>query len=332
MFFMLYFVTTFKLQWVQADRIVDSPILLLSFLIIVLVLFFMLIIMLVNRYIFVPINQMKKAAEQIRSGNLNYQVKFQGENEITEFCKEFDKMRLRLRDSFLEQNETERQRKLLIASISHDLRTPLTSIKGYVEALQDGIITDPEMQAQYLRTINEKTDLLNHLIDDLSVYSKKDAGEFTLNFERVHTGRMLNNYLDHKKSEFDGAIELRLRKPFIATYIYADPYRMIQIFENLIGNAKKYAKSYVEVRTEVQNYHLKVHICDDGDGIPQDVLQNIFDPFFMVNKKKDQRDKRGTGLGLSIVKQLAEAHYGSIHVESIVGKGTCFTLDIPLDH
>lgn len=330
--FMLYFIATFKLEWIQSDQIINSPILLLSMLIMILILFFMSIIWLINKYIFLPINEMKKAAEQIKSGNLNYPVKSIGNNEIAEFCKEFDRMRLRLRDSILDQNEKERQRKLLIASISHDLRTPLTSIKGYVEALQDGIITDPDAQAMYLQTINEKTDLLNHFIDDLSVYAKQEAGEFTLNFERVHTGRMLNNYLDHKKNEFSSGIELRLKKPFIATYIYADPYRMIQILDNLIGNAKKYATSYVEVRTEVKNYHLKIHICDDGEGIPQDVLQNIFDPFFMVNKKKDQREKRGTGLGLSIVKQLAEAHYGSISVESIVGKGTCFTLDVPLDH
>lgn len=332
MFFMLYLFTTFKIEWVQTSNLFNSPILLLGILTMVLILFFMLIIMLVNKYIFIPISEMKKAAEQIKTGNLNYAIEPVGNNEIAEFCNEFDKMRLRLRESIAEQNEIERQRKLLIASISHDLRTPLTSIKGYVEALQDGIVTDPKAISDYLQTINEKTDLLNHLIDDLSVYSKQDVGQFSLNLERIHTGKMLNNYLDHKKSEFSQGIELRLKKPFIATFIMGDPYRIIQILENLIGNARKYANSYVEVRTEVKNYHLKIHICDDGEGIPQDLLQNIFDPFFMVNKKKDQREKKGTGLGLSIVKQLAEAHQGNISVESILGKGTCFTLDIPLDH
>lgn len=330
--FMLYFIIAYRIELIQSDAVLSSPLLLLSLLIVVLILFFMGIILIINKYIFLPIREMKKAAEQIKSGNLNYEVKGYGNNEVAEFCFEFDRMRLRLRDTILEQNETEKRRKQLVASISHDLRTPLTSIKGYVEALQDGIVTDKAMYDTYLNTINEKTDLLNHLIDDLSVYAKKDAGEFSLNFERVHTGKTLNNYLDHKISEFrNSPIQLVLKKPFIATYIYADPYRLTQMLENLISNAKKYTHTKIEVATEVQNYHLKIHIRDDGDGIPQDVLQNIFDPFFMVNKKKDQRDKRGTGLGLSIVKQLAEAHNGSISVESIVGKGTCFTLDIPLD-
>lgn len=331
-FFMLYIFVTFRIDLIQTESIINRPHILLSLLIIVLVVFFMAIILLINKYIFLPISQMKKAAEQIRSGNLNYPIEANGNNEVAEFCREFDKMRLRLKETIHETHEVDKRRKQLIASITHDLRTPLTAIKGYVEALQDGIITDPETQATYLQTINDKTDLLNHLIDDLSVYCKQDSGEFTLNFERVHTGKMLNNYLDHKVTEFSiSNTRLILKKPFIATYILADPYRFIQILDNLLGNAKKYAHSLVEVSTEVKNYHLLIHIYDDGEGIPQDLLQNIFDPYFMVNKQKDQREKRGSGLGLAIVKQLSEAHGGNISVESILGKGTKFTLDIPLD-
>lgn len=330
--FTLYVFFAFRIDLFQSATIVQQPLFLLSILIVVLIVIFMVLILLINKYIFIPISQMKDAAENIQYGNLNYPINTTGNTEVAEFCKEFDKMRIRLKETISEQHEMDKRRKQLVASITHDLRTPLTSIKGYIEALQDGVITDPEMVANYLQTVNEKTDLLNHLIDDLFVYSKQDAGEFTLNFERVHTGKMLTHYLNHKISEFNHSpIELRLKKPFIATYIQADPYRFMQILENLIGNAKKYARSYVEVSTEVQSYRLKIHVYDDGEGIPQDLLQNIFDPFFMVNKQKDQREKRGSGLGLSIVKQLAESHDGNISVESILGKGTCFTLDIPLD-
>ena len=100
---------------------------------------------------------------------------------------------------------------------------------------------------------------------------------------------------------------------------------------NLMSNAKKYARSRIEIKTKVVNYHLQILIEDDGDGIPKDMIESIFDPFFMVNKVKDQREKGGSGLGLAIVKQLTERHDGKITVDSVLGKGTTFTLDFPLD-
>ncbi|GAU75763.1 phosphate regulon sensor protein PhoR [Fusibacter sp. 3D3] len=292
----------------------------------------MVMIMLITKYIFEPISEMKKAAEQIKTGNLNYPIQFTEGNEIGEFCKEFDKMRIRLKDTILEQHELEKRRKRLIASITHDLRTPLTSIKGYVEALQDGIVKDKETYDKYLATINEKSDLLNHLIDDLSVYTKQELGEFTLNIERIHSGRLLNNYFNHKQYDFKYSdIELVLKKPFISTYINVDPYRMTQILDNLLSNAKKYARTQIIVSTKVIQYHLRISVQDDGEGIPEDFIQNLFDPFFMVNKKKDQKEKGGSGLGLAIVKQLTEAHDGEILVESVLDHGTTFTIEIPID-
>ena len=129
----------------------------------------------------------------------------------------------------------------------------------------------------------------------------------------------------------ESPIHLLLFKPFISSYISVDPYRFNQILENLIGNAHKYANTKIEVRTKVINYHIQILISDDGDGIPGDMLHNIFDPFFMVNKVKDQKEKRGSGLGLAIVKQLTERHGGKITVDSILGEGTTFILDFPLD-
>ena len=330
--FLAYVFFTFKLNQVHALTFIQNPYLLLSVMIVVLIVYFMTLMFNINKYIFGPISEMKKAAENIRSGNLNYPINYDGNNEIGEFCTEFDKMRVRLKETIMEQHEIEKRRKRLIASIAHDLKTPLTSIKGYVEAIQDGIVKDEETFEKYLDTINEKTDLLNHLIDDLSVYTKQELGEFSLNIERINSSKILNNYFDHKLNEFKYIpINLVLKKPFISCFVNLDPYRFNQMLENLVGNAKKYAKSEIVVSTHVVNYHLRILICDDGDGIPQDVLQNIFDPFFMVNKKKDQKEKGGSGLGLAIVKQLIERHEGKIEVESIVGKGTCFTLDIPID-
>lgn len=330
--FLFYMIFNYQLDAIQTQRIIDSPFLLLALFVISLIIYFMAIILLVTKYIFAPITEMKRAAENIRSGNLNYPIEYNADNEIGEFCQEFDKMRVRLKDTILEQHEIEKRRKRLIASITHDLRTPLTSIKGYVEAIQDGIVKDQQTFDQYIDTILTKTNQLNHLIDDLSVYTKQELGEFTLNLERMNSGILLNNYFNHKMIEFKYSnLRLKLNKPFISTYINVDPYRFNQILDNIIGNATKYAHEEIEVSTKVVNYHLQIRIHDDGDGIPLDVLNNIFDPFFMVNKIKDQKEKGGSGLGLAIVKQLTEGHGGRIEVKSELGKGTCFTIDIPLD-
>lgn len=332
MIFVFYIFFTYRIDKMNQGSLFQSPYLLLAVLVIVMIVYFMIMIMLITKYIFIPISEMKKAAEQIKTGNLNYPIQYVEGNEIGEFCKEFDKMRIRLKDTILEQHELEKRRKRLIASITHDLRTPLTSIKGYVEALQDGIVKDKETYDKYLATINEKADLLNHLIDDLSVYTKQELGEFTLNVERVHSGRLLNNYFNHKQYDFKySPIELVLKRPFISTYINVDPYRMTQMLDNLLSNAKKYARSQITVSTKVVNYHLRISVEDDGEGISPDYLQNLFDPFFMVNKKKDQREKGGSGLGLAIVKQLTEAHDGVILVDSTLNVGTTFTIEIPID-
>ena len=315
-----------------SHSLLNTPILWFGIFLVIIIVFYMMVILLMNRYVFEPIFEIKRAAEHIKSGNLNYVIKYEADNEIGDFCKEFDKMRIRLRDTIMEQHEIEKRRKRFIASITHDLRTPLTSIKGYVEAIQDGIVKDQETYEKYLETIADRADYLNHLIDDLSVYTKQELGEFTLNTERIHSGKILNNYFDHKQREFhDLPVELILNKPFISAYINVDPYRFNQILENLIGNAKKYAKSKIIVSTKVIQYHLQISIHDDGDGIPSDVLQNIFDPFFMVNKAKDQKEKGGSGLGLAIVKQLTEGQNGKISVSSNFGEGTTFVLDFPLD-
>ena len=329
---LIYILINFDIQIRSDAAVVQKPYLWFGLFIVFTIIFYMVIILLINKYIFEPIFALKKAAEHIKSGNLNYPIVYNSDNEIGDFIKEFDKMRIRLRDTILEQHEIEKRRKRLLASITHDLRTPLTSIKGYVEAIQDGIIKDQETYEKYLNTIGDKADHLNHLIDDLSVYTKQELGEFTLNVERLNSGKILNSYFEHKYYEFqDSPVHLKLHKPFISSYINVDPYRFNQILENLIGNAKKYAKTQIEVKTKVVNYHLQIEISDDGEGIPEDMLANIFDPFFMVNKVKDQKEKGGSGLGLAIVKQLTERHDGTIDVKSHVGVGTTFVLDFPLD-
>jgi len=329
---MIYMFFNFDIKVSNQATIITNPYLWFALIIVTMVVFFMILILLINKYIFDPIFAMKRVAEHIKSGNLNYPIVYRSDNEIGEFCNEFDKMRIRLRDTILEQHEIEKRRKRLLASITHDLRTPLTSIKGYVEAIQDGIVKDQATYEKYLNTIGEKADFLNHLIDDLSVYTKQELGEFTLNVERLNSGPILNSYFDHKVEDFrESPIHLLLYKPFISSFISVDPYRFNQILENLIGNAHKYANTKIEVRTKVINYHLQILISDDGEGIPEDMLQNIFDPFFMVNKVKDQKEKRGSGLGLAIVKQLTERHGGKITVDSVLGQGTTFILDFPLD-
>lgn len=286
----------------------------------------------IQRYFFQPLQKMQDQVKAIRSGNLAVEVKYDGTDEFGEIYSEVNLMRIRMRAQMQRQQDNDKRRSRLMASISHDLRTPLTSIQGYVEGLQDGIVKDKETYDRYLETILIKTEALNHLIDDLSVFAKQELGEFSLNKDRINSGALLNSYFKQKESEFAlSNVNLILERPFVSTFIEVDRYRFVQILENLMSNAKKYTDTTVRVYTSVKDYQLQIFIEDDGHGIPQSSIPHLFDYFYMVNKKKDQKEKMGSGLGLAICKNLITAHKGDISVTSSEGNGSTFMISIPID-
>lgn len=282
-----------------------------------------------HRRLFSRLELIRQSLDDINSGNIVAEPNLQDQNryddEISAIAVEIEVLRRQLKERLDEQLELEKKRKILLARISHDLRTPLTSIIGYVEALQDGISPDEET---YLETIHERADYMNRLIEDLSLFSKQELDELPVYMELKRSDALLENYFNNFLS--DDKLKVNLHRPFVQTYLRVDPHRFKQILDNLIGNAKKYAKSAVDISTTVRDTMLEISVQDDGPGIPPEFSESIFDPFFMVNKVKDQALRGGTGLGLTIVKQLVELHGGSVRVHSQINEGAEFTFALPI--
>lgn len=194
----------------------------------------------------------------------------------------------------------ERRRKILMASICHDLRTPLTSITGYVEAIQDGIGNSDE----HLRTILDKAQYMNRLIDDLDVHAKNDLDKLTIFKKPVLAHEILSRCISGIKDP-----RIVLTEPVVKAYIHADAYRVVQVLDNVISNARKFAKDRIDISTDVDDTYYIIRVADDGEGVPQNYSAAIFDPFFTSRKNSDS-----AGLGLSIAKNLMEAHGGSIEL------------------
>jgi len=277
-----------------------------------------------------PLRELNYAAERISAGDLEFEMTYDKDDEFGKLCQEFDHMRLKLKDSLNKQVQYEKSRRQLIASISHDLKTPLTSIKGYVEGLQDGLVTDDNTYQRYLRVIWDKSNRLNHLIDDLFIFSKMELGEFKIEPVGLDSDMLLDELLSTREMELrDRDVSFIVKRPFPQVKLLVDVHRIGQVLDNLIDNALKFTDSKIEVHSIVEENTLVILISDDGVGMDKDDLPYIFDHFYKIDKVRNTNSK-GTGLGLAICKELVEAHDGSIHVKSREGRGTTFKIVLPI--
>lgn len=276
--------------------------------------------------VFRSLSSISMYIENLNTANFNKPIIEVETQEISEIIEDIEQLRDTLQVNINEQKQMEIKRKQFIARITHDLRTPLTSIIGYSEALIDGMVPDEKAS---LKTINSKAIYLEHLIEDLTVYSKEELGELPLFQKKMLSARLLENYFKNLPSL--APIKVIIKRPIINTYLKVDQFRFVQILDNLIGNASKYARSTIRIATAVQDDFFEISVKDDGCGIDEKYHHSIFDPFFMVNKKQDQSKHHGSGLGLTIVKQLVEQHGGYIKLESHVNEYTTFTFGLPID-
>ncbi len=277
-----------------------------------------------------PLRELNYAAERISAGDLDFEMTYDKDDEFGKLCNEFDRMRLKLKDSLSKQVQYEKSRRQLIASISHDLKTPLTSIKGYVEGLQDGLVTDEATYQRYLRVIWDKSNRLNHLIDDLFIFSKMELGEFKIDPVQVDSDMLLDELLSSRELELKEAeVDFHVEKPIPQAKLLVDVNRIGQVLDNLIDNALKFTKTRIHIHTAIENKSFSIFISDDGLGMDEEDLPYIFDHFYKIDKVRSTNAK-GTGLGLAICKELIEAHDGTIHVKSRLGRGTTFKIMLPI--
>lgn len=278
-----------------------------------------------------PLKQLLDATKMIAEGNLDFSIHYQRENEMGTLCEAFDLMRQNLKTSLEKQNHLNNSRKELIASISHDLRTPLSSIKGYVEGLPKAV-NDPEKMNRYLSVLKNKTAMLDNLIERLFEYSQLDMDDPKEALCLCHSKEMLESILGPVELEFtDQPVQLLLTRPFPSVRIAANQDQIAQVFDNLISNALRYLgeKGTITIQAKVERADLLIYVTDDGTGIAPEDLPHVFDQFYRAEKSRS-RSFGGAGLGLAICKKIIENHEGRIWAESEVGVMTRFSFTLPV--
>lgn len=284
-----------------------------------------------SKRIIKPVELLKKAAREISCGNLDYEVVETGDEEIMELCRDFEEMRIQLKDSIKAKMKYDDNRTMLVSSISHDLKTPITSIKGYVEGILDGVANTPEKLDNYLRTVYSKAELIDALIDDLLLYSKLDLNQLPFNFEKTDALEYFNYCLYDSTVELEKAnINISLENCLKGTrFITIDRERMRRVIMNIIDNSRKYMNKEtgkIIISLRETNSSIVIEIRDNGAGINKDDVNRIFDRFYRGNAARTET--KGTGLGLAIAKQIVEGHKGRIWAKSHDDEGTSILISL----
>ena len=280
----------------------------------------------VYRSIAVPLVKLKKATQNIKEGNLDFVLDVEGNDEFSELCQDFEEMRRRLKESTEEKNLIEKENKELISNISHDLKTPITAVKGYVEGIMDGVADTPEKMDRYVRTIYNKTNEMDHLINELTFYSKIDTNRIPYTFSKLN----VEDYFADCAEEVGLELETRGIELVYANYVekdvmvIADGEQIRREIHNIIGNAIKYMdkpKGIIQIRIKDVGDFIQIEIEDNGKGIGPKDLPYIFDRFYRTDVSRNS-SKGGSGIGLSIVKKILEDHGGKLWATSRLGIGT----------
>ncbi|HBE78363.1 MAG TPA: two-component sensor histidine kinase [Firmicutes bacterium] len=288
-----------------------------------------------SRNIIRPLKALQTATEQIKSGNLDFQIPIRrSRDELGKLAEAFEEMRNRLKQSLETQMQYETNRKELIAGISHDLKTPVTSIKGYVEGILDGVAASPEKTQHYLRTIQSKTNSLDKLIDELFLFSKLDLKRQPFQFETVDIQELLQDFYQEMEFELkEKNISFLFNDNFKKrVFIQADREKLVRVLYNLAENSVKYMndREAPKIIMEIQadSDYVTISIRDNGRGISREEIPFIFDSFFRADRARNT-EIDGTGLGLAITKLIIERHGGKIWAESNPEQGTVFAFSIP---
>ena len=284
----------------------------------------------VYRSIAVPLVKLKKATQNIKEGNLDFVLDVEGNDEFSELCQDFEEMRRRLKESTEEKNLIEKENKELISNISHDLKTPITAVKGYIEGIMDGVADTPEKMDRYVRTIYNKTNEMDHLINELTFYSKIDTNRIPYTFNKIHISDYFEDCVDELSVELDSSgISLTyfnyLEEDAV---VIADAEQLKRVINNIVSNSLKYMdkpKGVINIRLRDVGDFIQIEIEDNGKGIAQKDLANIFERFYRTDASRNS-SKGGSGIGLSIVKKIMEDHGGQVWATSKEGTGTTMYL------
>ena len=283
----------------------------------------------IYRSVATPLVKLRKATQNIKDGNLDFVLDVEGADEFAELCRDFEEMRRRLKESAEEKLVLDKENKELISNISHDLKTPITAVKGYVEGIMDGVADTPEKMDRYVRTIYNKTVEMDHLINELTFYSKIDTNRIPYTFSKLN----VEGYFSDCAEEVGLELETRGIQLCYANYVdsdvqvIADGEQIRRVIHNIISNAIKYMdkgkgmKGIIQIRVKDVGDFVQVEIEDNGKGIAAKDLPYIFDRFYRTDVSRNSA-KGGSGIGLSIVRKILEDHGGKVWATSREDIGT----------
>ena len=280
----------------------------------------------IYRSVAAPIVKLKKATQNIKEGNLDFELETEGNDEFAELFRDFDEMRRRLKESTEEKVLMDKESKELISNISHDLKTPITAVKGYVEGIIDGVADTPEKMDRYVRTIYKKTNEMDHLINELTFYSKIDTNRIPYTFSKLNVCSYFDDCAEEMEMELENeGITLDYSNTVNKdVLVIADGEQIRRVINNVIGNSIKYMDKdpgAIMLRVKDVGDFVQVEIEDNGKGIAHRDLPYVFDRFYRTDVSRNS-SKGGSGIGLSVVKKILEDHGGKAWATSREGMGT----------
>jgi len=306
----------------------------------VIILFFTAIVVITNRlltkYVFnkimQPLKVLSDGVQHISEGDLDYRIDYSAKDEFNPICDAFNNMAAQLKSSIEEVKKNEQNRKELFAGISHDLRSPLTSIKALVEGLIDGVAAKPEAQQRYLSNIKRKTEDINNTISQLFLYSKMDMGNYPTNPEKIDIGKEIKDFVKASQEEYmtKGLVVKIVGLPSKVN-VYADPLQLRSVFVNLLDNSAKYKKhdtAIAKIICSDESDNVRLVFEDDGMGVSEEALSKLFEVFYRTDPSRSN-PHQGSGLGLAITQKTIERMNGSICAENVAGGGLRMIINIP---
>ena len=278
------------------------------------------------------LNTLRQAADNLQQGDLDFEVLSCEEQELDELSQSLEGVRQRLKAAAAAEAAAQEERGLLMANLSHDMRTPITAIKGYVEGIRDGIANTPEKQAHYLDIVYSKTTVLEKLVRNMSDFSEYELGRMQYHFEYVDLAPFLADLGEEYQVEVQSAgMTFACQVPPGPFVVTADRNKIKRVLDNLLSNAIKYGKpgGAIDLTAEEYEKGLVIQLTDNGKGISTEALRHVFDSFFREDAARSSTVP-GSGLGLAICRSIVESHHGKIWLTSAVGEGTRAFVYLPL--
>lgn len=281
----------------------------------------------INRDIYKPVKELSVAMSKIAEGDFDYRLHNTHDGEVEELYNNYEQMRLRLKENAEEEQQNEKKSKELVSNISHDLKTPITSIKGYVEGIMDGVADTPEKMDKYIKTIYNKANDMDKLINELTTYSGIDSNKIPYHFHVINISDYFSDCVEEVGLDLESK-NIRLNYTNLVptdTAIVADPEQLKKVINNIISNSVKYMghdNGVIDIRILDEGESVKIEIEDNGKGIAAKDIGNIFERFYRSDASRNSM-QGGSGIGLSIVKKIIEDHGGYVWATSKEGEGTC---------